>query len=369
MARAKKPTAAFMGDESALKSPRAMESQAQSISARIRAQVRAMWLLQRDLPVPDDLLVDARGQAQNPELPRDVLQYPLSLEEHLMRGIRTQREAGGTRSNGRHDAESAAAPPGFRWRTDGTLEPLEGLVESVLEMREKHLQSHVRRRLQVLERLPTMNMPQWLQDKVERETRALRLLELQREVRDALSSCHVDVSVPPPGDAAQYVDTGSVSALTKEDVERAWEEQSRVAEERHCASKRQVRRRKQHAGAQSWVPIRLTRGCARALDRRFSRKWRTRSGASQSAGSTCGACGSRSVSRSRRGTRTQKRRATRSAWSVLLRSRTTTSTSHRPPEASRACLRAMAQMASETAPARAELQRDCALRPEGSLVR
>ena len=83
-------------------------------------------------------------------------------------------------------------------------------MESVLEMREKHLQSHVRRRLQVLERLPTMNMPQWLQDKVERETRALRLLELQREVRDALSSCHVDVSVPPPGDAAQYVDTGSV---------------------------------------------------------------------------------------------------------------------------------------------------------------
>ena len=118
--------------------------------------------------LPDDLLVDARGQAQNPELPRDVLQYPLSLEEHLMRGIRTQREAGGTRSNGRHDAESAAAPPGFRWANRrGRSSHWRALWKVSWRCEEKHLQSHVRRRLQVLERLPTMNMPQWLQDKVE----------------------------------------------------------------------------------------------------------------------------------------------------------------------------------------------------------
>jgi hypothetical protein len=120
------------------------------------------------------------------------------------------------------------------------LEPLERLVESVLEMREKHVKGHVQQRQEVLDSLPTMNMPAWLQDKVERESRSLKLLDLQREVRTAISACHVDVSVPPPTDTLQYYDASAVSALSRDDFERRWEEQGRVAEERHRANKRQV---------------------------------------------------------------------------------------------------------------------------------
>lgn len=221
-------------------SPRMVESPAQSISSRIRAQVRAVWLLQRDLPVPDDLLVDARGRGKAPVPPREVLQYPLSLEDHLDRGLRTQREAAEEQGGSNGAATTVAAPPGFRWRGDGTLEPLEGLVESVLKMRERHVKSHVQQRQEVVDSLPTMNMPTWLSDKIERESRSLKLLDLQREVRTAISACHIDVSVPPPNDTLQYYDTSAVSALSRDDFERRWEEQGRVAEERHRANKRQA---------------------------------------------------------------------------------------------------------------------------------
>eukprot|EP00290_Baffinella_frigidus_P002861 CAMPEP_0180176786 /NCGR_PEP_ID=MMETSP0986-20121125/37479_1 /TAXON_ID=697907 /ORGANISM="non described non described, Strain CCMP2293" /LENGTH=131 /DNA_ID=CAMNT_0022129433 /DNA_START=94 /DNA_END=485 /DNA_ORIENTATION=- len=112
----------------AMGSPRMVESPAQSISSRIRAQVRAVWLLQRDLPVPDDLLVDARGRGKAPVPPREVLQYPLSLEDHLDRGLRTQREAaeeqGG--SNGAHDCRRAARIPVARRRHTGAARRTSG---------------------------------------------------------------------------------------------------------------------------------------------------------------------------------------------------------------------------------------------------
>eukprot|EP00961_Rhodomonas_salina_P197719 2668055-Rhodomonas_salina.1 len=197
------------------------------IGSRLRAQLRAVWLLQRDLPVPEAVLVQARNAPSSNPDPYPIPIDPMSLEDQLVCAL----------ANGKTGPATEEEKPCFVKGPDGILRPTRDLPMYLASKKEKFMRDHMRRRQHVLENIPSANMPHLLADRIDRESKALKIYELQQKVRSNLLSSHVDVGIPPASQMTLYRKERPSLESSREEAERQWKLRKDDAEKRSKAEK------------------------------------------------------------------------------------------------------------------------------------
>jgi hypothetical protein len=176
------------------------------VRTRSRAQMRAVWLLQRDLPVPTALLRETKGPnaTQVCTTPHDCMPvHPWSTYHNLVSTLCIAEQASQRAAAGPAAAEHAsgvqqqlrAVGDGFVRGADGVQEVRDGLIEHLAERRAQRMKEHMKRRQEFLKWIPTGNMPPHVAERLDLERKQLGLYELQQEVRRGTLPLQRGVSV------------------------------------------------------------------------------------------------------------------------------------------------------------------------------
>ena len=212
-------------------------------------QMRAVWLLQRDLPVPPVLLAETKSaNAKIPSTtPHDMAPVrPWSAYDNLVSTLCIAQHAADNPSS--HKTGGAAADvarttgEGFVRASHGAQEPRPGLVEYLVEQSKQHMSGHMKRRAEFLKHVATTNMPTHVAERLHLEHRQLQLFQIQHEVRRALLASHVDAGVPAPHQMALFKtrETRLDSAVVQEESKEEWEGRMREAEVQSKLNKRKA---------------------------------------------------------------------------------------------------------------------------------
>ena len=163
--------------------------------------MRAVWLLQRDLPVPPALLAEAKSStAKGPRItPGDQqAMHPWSTYDNLVSTLCIAQHAAERAETGEMDAAMPTVGEGFLRGPDGAQEARAGLVQHLFEQRGRYLSNQLQRREAFLQHIPNANLATHIADRIDMERKGLQVYQLQQEVRRALVVSHVDVGVSLP---------------------------------------------------------------------------------------------------------------------------------------------------------------------------
>ena len=185
---------------------------------RIKAQMRAVWLLERDLPVPPMLLAETKGRvsthptASSSSMTATPIR-PWSAYEHLV--ARLSKGEGMARGGERDD------------------EMWNGMIEQIGEGDVMHMKQQMERRHAFVQSIASSNMAALVADRLDLERRELELHDVQHEVRCGLLASHVDVGIPRPHLMTLFKtnQTRLDSAVVQEENKEEWEARMREAEQ------------------------------------------------------------------------------------------------------------------------------------------
>lgn len=214
--------------------------------------MRAVWLLQRDLPVPNVLLAETKGANEKaPSITDDGLPlHPWSAYDNLVSSL-CKRHPPSDFSSAHHQQKPSGHAPVTQSQTtlqdfvqvvDGVVEVRSGAMEELGWRRAGHMRGHMERRRTFLAHVPTANMPPHIADRIDTERRLLELYALQQEVREGLRACHVDAGIPAPHamHLLKSSNTRLDSTVIKEESKEEWEERTREAEEQSKMNRRKA---------------------------------------------------------------------------------------------------------------------------------
>eukprot|EP00960_Hanusia_phi_P039164 753784-Hanusia_phi.AAC.7 len=199
------------------------------ITRQLKAQLRALSLLQRDLPVPLPLLAEAQGTSAPPFSTRDQRPlHPLSFEGVLTSTLKLFHDR--TQLN----VDSKVFP------LDTCNRPSIEFLKQIASKSKSHVEQHMKAREDMLAKTPTANMPLHVAERVEREKVMLKLYNLQQEIRECLLSCHVDKAIPSYEHMSVLHKYDKKANITQEEYEKQWEATRKQYEDRFHVNRRKL---------------------------------------------------------------------------------------------------------------------------------